>query len=889
MTGGSIKTTGTGADGTFAYGSASKVTITGATIQASADGGHAVMATGGGNMVLTDVDMTTSGGSSSAIATDRGGGTIVVTGGKVKTSGGNSAGIYSTGAITVTGTAFESTGAEMAVIEGANSIVLTGVNMTTSKEKWGVMIYQSMSGDASGTNGRFTMTGGSLNYTPSSGPLFYVNNSTGNITLTGVALTANSGVFIKAAAGNWGNSGANGGTVVLVGSGQTMNGNWVADSISSITATLKSGSALTGVVNGENTAKSINLTLDSSSRWILTGHSYVTALADSAGISGGTVTNITGNGFNVYYDSSASANSYLGGGTYSLVNGGLLLPKGSSGTSCSYAVSAATKSFPASGGSGTATVTTTGACSWSATSDVSWLTIGSGATGTGSGTVAFNVAANTGSAARTGVLTIGGQTLSIAQEAGASGGSGCTVTLGATAATVDALATTRSVAVTAVSGCRWSASSDAYWLTLSSSSGSGTGSIAFTAAENTTGANRVGTLTIGGSTFTVTQSTLGTTPLAFVPITPCRLMDTRTNSSLGGSQMSAGETRSVAVRSGDCGVPAGAAAYSFNVIVLPVEGLTALTVWPTGLPQPATQTTSAPDGRVKANAALVAAGTDGAISLSATEATDVVLDLNGYFVAASTAPASALAYYPVTPCRLMDTRLTAGVLGGPSLAAGVARSFPLTGQCGLPASAQAYSVNIAAVPHSALGSLQTWATGTAQTGLATVVDASGTVAANAAIVTAGSGGSIDLLSSAESDVVIDVNGYFAPAGSNGLYFYAVTPCRTVDTRNEEGALGGPVAAAGATRAFPLRSAACTVPEAAQAYSLQVLAAPTTVLGYLTLWPAGTTQPLVATLNAIDGVATTNAAIVAAGTKGAISAFVTEASHLVMDLTGFFAP
>ncbi len=430
MTGGTITTTGTGANGAFAYGSASKVIITGAAIKASGDGGHAAMATGGGSMVLTDVNMTTSGGSSSAVATDRGGGTIVVTGGTVKTSGGNSAGIYSTGTIVATGTTFESTGAEMAVIEGANSIVLTGVNMTTSKEKWGVMIYQSMSGDASGTNGRFTMTGGSLNYTPAGGPLFYVNNSTGNITLTGAKLTANSGVLIKAAAGNWGNSGSNGGTVVFVGTGQTMVGNLVADSISSINATLKGNSALTGAVNADNTAKAINLTFDSSSKWTLTANSYVTTLADSAGLSGGTVTNITGNGFNLYYDSSASANSYLNGGTYSLVNGGLLLPKGSTGTSCSYAVSSVTKSFAAAGGSGTASVTTTGTCTWTAASDSTWLTVSSGTSGTGSGTVAFSVAANASGAARTGILTIGGQALSITQEAGTHGGSGCPVTLG---------------------------------------------------------------------------------------------------------------------------------------------------------------------------------------------------------------------------------------------------------------------------------------------------------------------------------------------------------------------------------------------------------------------------------------------------------------------------
>jgi len=330
VTGGTITTTGTGANGAFATGAGSSVTLTDVTIKASADGGHAVMATQAGTVNLTNVNMTTLGGSSSAVATDRGGGTITVTGGTVNTAGGNSAGIYSTGAITATGTTFKATGAEMAVIEGANSITLNDCGLTTTKEKWGVMIYQSMSGDAQGAQGTYTMTGGSLTYAPASGPLFYVTNSTGIIKLTGVTVTKNSGVLVKASAGNWGNSGSNGGTVILTASGQTMRGDMTADNISSITATFKDGSYLTGAINTANTAKAVSLTLDSTSVWSLTANSYLTTLADSGAISGTAVSNIKGNGYNVFYDSSASANSYLGGKTYTLVGGGYLKPAGSS-------------------------------------------------------------------------------------------------------------------------------------------------------------------------------------------------------------------------------------------------------------------------------------------------------------------------------------------------------------------------------------------------------------------------------------------------------------------------------------------------------------------------------------------------------------------------------
>ncbi|MGD0610219.1 MAG: hypothetical protein ABSB41_01800 [Anaerolineales bacterium] len=323
----SVTTSGTGANGAFSTGAGTTVTLSNVKITATGDGAHAVMATQGGTMVVTNVDMTTAGGSASAIATDRGGGTITVTGGTVKTTGMNSAGIYSTGNITVTNGTFTAEGAEAAVIEGANSITLTNTSLSSSKAgKWGVMIYQSTSGDAQGTKGTFTMTGGSLAYTATDGPLFYITNSTGVITLKGVSLTAASGTLVKAASGSWGNSGSNGGTVLLTADGQTLTGNLVADNLSSITLNLQNGSSLTGAINPDKTAKATNLTLDSTSTWTVTADSYLSGLSDASGISGSTITNIIGNGHTLYYDASLAANSQLGGKTYTFSGGGSLKP-----------------------------------------------------------------------------------------------------------------------------------------------------------------------------------------------------------------------------------------------------------------------------------------------------------------------------------------------------------------------------------------------------------------------------------------------------------------------------------------------------------------------------------------------------------------------------------
>ena len=322
-----VTTSGDGANGVFSTGANSLLNFSRGKITATGDGAHAAMATQSGTMILTDVDMDTSGASASAVATDRGGGTITVVGGNVHTSGMNSAGIYSTGSITATKTVFVSDGAEAAVIEGANSITLTDASLTSNKAgKWGVMIYQSMSGDAQGSQGTFTMTGGTLAYTAADGPLFYVTNTTAVILLKGVALTDPSGILVKAYAGNWGNTGANGGTVLLIADGQVLSGSLVADAISAITLTLQNSSTLTGAINADRTAKAANLTLDQTSTWVVTANSYLDSLSDVIGISGSTVVNITGNGHTVYYNANLAANSYLGGKTYDLVGGGTLKP-----------------------------------------------------------------------------------------------------------------------------------------------------------------------------------------------------------------------------------------------------------------------------------------------------------------------------------------------------------------------------------------------------------------------------------------------------------------------------------------------------------------------------------------------------------------------------------
>ncbi|HLJ51601.1 MAG TPA: hypothetical protein VKU01_36595 [Bryobacteraceae bacterium] len=378
----------------------------------------------------------------------------------------------------------------------------------------------------------------------------------------------------------------------------------------------------------------------------------------------------------------------------------------------------------------------------------------------------------------------------------------------------------------------------------------------------------------------------------FVPVTPCRMADTRSATGpFGGPALIGGTGRTYAVPASACNIPATAVAYSLNITAVPPGPLSYLSVWPAGQPQPFVSTLNSFDGRVVANAAIVPAGTQGAVSLYASDTTDVVIDINGYFAPSKT-PGS-LSFYSLTPCRIADTRSAAGQLGGPFISGGSARNFPIASSpCLGSNTAQAYALNITVVPHQPLEYLATWPSGQAQPFVSTLNSSDGSVVANAAIVPAGSNGAISVFATGDTDVIIDINGYFAPPGSPAARsLYTVSPCRVVDTRGGFSApFGPPSLPLGGSRSFPIPTGACAgIPASVQAYSLNVTVVPNGPLSYLTAWPTGLPQPVVSTVNSPAGKVVANAAIVRAGTNGAITVFVTNPTDLILDINAYFAP
>jgi hypothetical protein len=124
--------------------------------------------------------------------------------------------------------------------------------------------------------------------------------------------------------------------------------------------------------------------------------------------------------------------------------------------------------------------------------------------------------------------------------------------------------------------------------------------------------------------------------LVFVGMTPCRIADTRNASfpaGFGPPSLSGGTSRTFAIQSGSspCPVPSIAQAYSFNITIVPPGFVDFITVWPTGQPRPNASTLNGYVNTVIANAAIVPAGTGGSVDVYASQNTNLIIDINGYY------------------------------------------------------------------------------------------------------------------------------------------------------------------------------------------------------------------------------------------------------------------
>ena len=290
----SLASTSAGSNGIFATDGAT-VFAYNTSIDTTADNSRGLDATYSGTIIADKLDISTAGDHCAGIATDRGGGSISVTDTDISTEGSGSPILYSTGDIEVSDLTATATGSQIAGMEGLNTILIKNstlkstITAATASDPVanGVIIYQSTSGDAEATTGEtatFQAVKSTLSSNIQSGSMFYLTNTSANIVLKKTTLDFDSSKAALITAegndsNNWGQAGSNGATVTFTGIKQTLEGNVVADTISSIDLYLTKGSTWTGITQIEDNAAGVStsespitVNIDKSSTWVVTGN-----------------------------------------------------------------------------------------------------------------------------------------------------------------------------------------------------------------------------------------------------------------------------------------------------------------------------------------------------------------------------------------------------------------------------------------------------------------------------------------------------------------------------------------------------------------------------------------------------------------------------------------
>ncbi len=294
MSGGTITTNAKGANAVFATDGAT-ITVSDITIDNSKTVSRGLHCTGGGIINATNVNITTRSETSSTLATDRGGGTVTVKCGTITAMGSKSSVIYSTGNISVDGITGLSEKGPMATLEGGNYVTIENSQMTSNAEARGILLHQSNSGDAEGTQPVCTISNSSLTTTNSSAPLCFVTNVTGTLTLTDVTLSVASGVLMSVEYYKRGENSTGHLVLNTTQDSWSYTGNADADNVNNVAVTVGGNVTWNGAVDTDNNAQSSTVTVESGGVWNLTADTNLSSLVNNG--------TINCNGYSLFYGS----------------------------------------------------------------------------------------------------------------------------------------------------------------------------------------------------------------------------------------------------------------------------------------------------------------------------------------------------------------------------------------------------------------------------------------------------------------------------------------------------------------------------------------------------------------------------------------------------------
>ena len=373
----------------------------------------------------------------------------------------------------------------------------------------------------------------------------------------------------------------------------------------------------------------------------------------------------------------------------------------------------------------------------------------------------------------------------------------------------------------------------------------------------------------------------------YTPIAPVRLLDTRSANGLTGP-LAANVPQTFQV-AGRLGIPPEATAITGNLTVVNPTSSWAVYLGPVPIASPAASTINFGRGEVAGNGLTVELGADG--TLSATylsnpgNTTDLVLDVTGYYSAAST----GATYHVMSPARLLDTRSGNGLSG--RFGAGVPRTFQVAGRNGIPAGATAVSGNVTVVNPTNSWALYLGPDPITTPTTSTVNFTAGQTKGNNLVVALSNTGTLSATYISTvgntTDLVVDITGYYT-ADATGATYVAIAPSRLLDTRSGNG-LSSKLAV-GVPGTFQATGRG-GVPTRAVAVTGNVTVVNQTAGWAVYLGPEPLATPATSTINFIKGEAKGNGLTVALGSSGTLSAtFISSSGNttdLVFDVTGYF--
>lgn len=362
---------------------------------------------------------------------------------------------------------------------------------------------------------------------------------------------------------------------------------------------------------------------------------------------------------------------------------------------------------------------------------------------------------------------------------------------------------------------------------------------------------------------------------AFRAVAPERLADTRADDC--GCTVLTPDTFRVEVAG--AGVPGEAVAAALTVTATNTADAGYATVWPSGTPREETSTVNWGAGQTRANGTIVQLGANGAVDVFVSGSADVLIDVTGVFVPVEpNADAADGRFRPVPPDRILDTRGEAAP--GPG---SIVRVRPP-----VPADAVAVAVNVTATGSTTGGYVTAYAAGGPLPPTSTVnTDGPGQTRAAAAIVPISADG-LDLFTSDQVHLIVDVTGWFSGPGDDddGGLFVPVAPLRLFDTRTSL----FPVGPGSVVESYGERpdadDALATVTSAASAVVLTTTVTGTSADGFLTAYPARTPEPATSTINWLAGETVANLAISPVSTVG-VAFSPSATTDVLVDLTGYF--